>query len=297
MSISVGEDLSVIVPVNALVAIGNFEKDTPNLQKYFNKIFSRYAGSLTEKQKNEVENYKPYWCNLLLAPIPISTMIEENVTFETAIQSSYQKMKDFCCQLDMQFEMIELMHLSNMMFETTVDELVSSALSIFSDIAKTIPEENTQNRYEVPLSNVSPKLSDTLEHLGILTLAEKLSTVESLTDILQASVIDPITAAILKCCKEKFEDFETDLSGREELNKIINDMSEDLKNQFFIKSVLSIILTKAISDNITLAEAKLAFDEETLLNLATKEFMKIEALKNCATKLEKMVYSICDLSY
>ena len=106
-------------------------------------------------------------------------MIEENVTFETAIQSSYQKMKDFCCQLDMQFEMIELMHLSNMMFETTVDELVSSALSIFSDIAKTIPEENTQNRYEVPLSNVSPKLSDTLEHLGILTLAEKLSTVES----------------------------------------------------------------------------------------------------------------------
>lgn len=298
MSNVVGKELVVEVPVSAFKAIGNFDKDTKYFQKFLSKIFARSVDSLTEKQKQEFENLKPYWVNTLLISIPVSIMIEENITFETAIKAASQQMKDTCYHLDLQFtladSMCEFMPFANQMLEEVADEILSPAFKISSSI--TSSEENSDSRCSVTIKEVSQKLSDVLEDLGILTLAEKLSTVESLTDTLQTSVLNPISETLTKCCKEKFEDFETNLSAREEFNEMINEMLEELKDQFFIKSVLSILLTKAISDNITLAEAVLAYDEATLLDLAAKELTKVEALKSCAAEYEKMIYGIYELS-
>mgnify|MGYP001048344226 CR=1 FL=1 len=103
----VGKNLSVTAPIAALKKMGHVD-GSEGIQEFFDKMLARVENSMTDEQKQQMAEYKPYLANSPILPIVITNMIEQDLNFTNSLKASKSEITMSCLQMKFVFGMMSI---------------------------------------------------------------------------------------------------------------------------------------------------------------------------------------------
>lgn len=281
----VGKNLQVTVPVSALKKMGHIE-GTESIQAFFDRIVSRFDGVITDEQKKQqLAEYQPYLANTTFLPIIVTNMLEEDMNFSDAMKASESEIFMSCLHARAIFGMMDIIPGASQMFESVIGEII--------DALSGVETQNTSdtNIFSCQIKEVPASVCVALAKLGILDIAEKISKMEKVSTALQEKLVNPVLDAAIKTVliQEKISEDELDENDKAEIKLAICMASGDVSTIWPVQTILSTVLTKAIDDDITMAEAMATFDADQLVESTVEKIVFSDSLAKYAEQLEKVM--------
>ncbi len=278
----VGKNVSFGVPISVLKKIGNID-GTESIQSFYEKMFARVSETLTEDQKKLVEEYLPYVSSSLFVPIVVTNMIERNEKFADALTSSQAEIQLTSIQMRAVFGMLNIIPGASEMIESVIGEIIDALTGIDE---KSIAMSSDSDKINVSIKELSPNFCAELAKLGILDIAGKISLMEKVSTAIRVKVVDPIFTAVVDAIIEE-EHEEMDEEDKAEIRNLLDATAAEASITFPVQMILSTVITKAISDDITVAEAMATFDADQLVESTVEEIAFSDSLEKYAVQLKK----------
>lgn len=280
----VGKSMSVTPPITALKKMKHID-GSENIQEFFEKLLARTEASMTDEQKKQMAEYKPYIANAALLPIVIVKMVEENLNFTDSLEASKFELTMNCLQMSAVFGMMSIIPGASEMFESVVGQIVDALSNM--EVQNSEPSE--VNAFGCQIKEMSTEFCTALEKLGITALGEKISNMEKVTSAIRVNMIDPvfnsIISAVLK--EENLTEDAMEEDDKADIQAVIEAAAETTAITFPIQTIFSTVLTKAIEDDITMAEAMATFDADQLVEATVEKLIFSESLAKYAEQIEK----------
>lgn len=280
----VGKNLSVTAPVTALKKMGHID-GSDGIQEFFEKLLARVENSMTDEQKQQMAEYKPYLANSPILPIIVTNMIEQDLNFTDSLKASKFEITMSCIQMKAVFGMMSIIPGATEMFETVIEEIIDA-----------LSDMNTQNStpsditvFSCPIKEMSTEFCAGLEKLGITALGEKISNMEKVTTAIRVNMIDPVFDSIINAIlkEDNITEDEMDADDKAAIQQAIKSTAEDAAITFPVQTIFSTVLAKAIEDDITMAEAMATFDADQLVESTVEKIVFSENLAKYAEQLER----------
>lgn len=289
----VEKNLSVSVPLTVLKKMGDID-GTESIQSFFLKAFAQAEHAMTDEQKKQIAEYKPYLANSVFLPIIVTNMVERSINFTEALEVSQSEIRMNIFQMQLFLGMMDMVPESFEMFESVIGELVGP----LSEISTTNSNTPDAEYINCPIEKMSPKFCAALESLGIIAIGEKVSGMEKVKSTLQVNLIEPVFNAIINCVLAEEHMTEEDMNAEDkaEIKTTIEMVSEVFKQTFPLQTVLSTVLTKAIENDITMAEAMATFEEDQLIESTLEKIIFSKNLAKYSEQIEKALGIIHKLS-
>ncbi len=280
----VGKNLSVSAPITALKKIGHIE-GSDGIQEFFEKLLVRIEPSMTDEQKKQIAEYKPYLANAAFLPILITNMIEQDLNFTDSLEASRFEITTNCIQMSAIFSMMSIIPGASEMFESVIGEVINA----LSDMDIQNPEPSEISNFSFQIKEISSEFCTALEKLGVTALGEKISSMEKVSTAIRVNMIDPVFNSIINTIlkEENLTEEEMEADDKAEIQQAIEATAEAASETFPIQSIFSTILAKAIEDDITMAEAMATFDANQLVESTVEKIVFSETLAKYAEQLEK----------
>ncbi len=280
----VGKNLSVTAPIAALKKMGHVD-GSEGIQEFFDKMLDRVENSMTDEQKQQMAEYKPYLANSPILPIVITNMIEQDLNFTNSLKASKSEITMSCLQMKFVFGMMSIIPGATEMFESVIGEIIDA----LSDINTQKTTSSDVSVFGCPIKEMSPEFCAVLEKLGITALGEKISNMEKVTTAIRVNMIDPVFDSIINAIlkEENITKEDMDADDKAEIQQAITSTAEEAATTFPIQTIFSTVLAKAIEDDITMAEAMATFDTDQLVESTVEKIVFSETLAKYADQLEK----------
>lgn len=282
----VGKNLSVTAPVAALKKMGHID-GSEDIQEFFEKLLARVEDSMTDDQKKQMAEYKPYLANSPLLPIIVTNMIEQDLNFTNSLEASKFEITMSCLQMKAVFGMMSIIPGATEMFESVIGEIVDA----FSDIDIQNPTPYDATIFSCQIKEMSLEFCATIEKLGITALGEKISNMEKVTTAIRVNMIDPVFNSIINAIlkEDNITEEEMDADDKAEIQQAIEATAKEAAITFPVQTIFSTVLAKAIEDDITMAEAMATFDADQLVESTVEKIVFSETLAKYAEQLEKAI--------
>lgn len=288
----VGKNLSVSVPVSVLKKMGHIE-GAEKVQDFFEKMFRETEPLATHPNVKKMEEYIPYLSNAAFAGIVINKMIVNNQKFSEALEEAQPDLQEEGFKMGFKFTMLSILPGASEMISAIIGELVKS----LSGISVENPDNSNSNKFTCQISEVSEELWAKLEKLGVLSISDDISNMEKVAETFQSKMIVPLINALYKGVmeNENVSEEELDDDERAELKELIDEAAEFASTGYIIQIILTNVLTKAIEDDITVAEAMATYEENELAALAVETIIFSEDLAKYAKELENVMKTISSI--
>lgn len=289
----VEKNLSVSAPITVLKKMGHID-GTESILSFFQKAFARAEHAMTDEQKKQMAEYKPYIANSVFLPIIVTNMIEQDINFTDALEFSQSEIRMNTFQLQLLFGMMNLIPEVSEMFESVIGELVDALSGVNNNKSNTSDTEY----FNCQIEKMSPKFCTALKNLGIISIGEKISGMEKVTHTIQVNIIEPVFSTIINCVLEEEHMTEEEMSAEDkaDIKETIESLSAAIIQTFPLQTVFSTVLAKAIEDDITMAEAMATFDEDQLVESTIEKIVFSESLAKYSEQIEKALGIIHKLS-
>lgn len=280
----VGKNLSVTAPVTALKKMGHID-GSDGIQEFFEKLLARVENSMTDEQKQQMAEYKPYLANSPILPIIVTNMIEQDLNFTDSLEASKFEITMSCLQMKAVFGMMSIIPGATEMFESVIEELIDA----LSDMNIQNPTSSDVTFFSFQIKEMSAEFCAGLEKFGITALGEKISNMEKVTTAIRVKMIntvfESITNAMLKV--DNITEEEMDAEDKADIQQAITSTAEEAAITFPVQTIFSTVLAKAIEDDITMEEAMATFDADQLVESTVEKIVFSETLAKYAEQLEK----------
>lgn len=280
----VGKNLSVTAPVTALKKMGHID-GSDGIQEFFEKLLARVENSMTDEQKQQMAEYKPFLANSPILPIIVTNMVEQDLNFTDSLEASKFEITMSCLQMKAVFGMMSIIPGATEMFESVIGELIDA----LSDMNIQNPTSSDVTFFSFQIKEMSAEFCAGLEKFGITALGEKISNMEKVTTAIRVKMINPvfesITNAMLKV--DNITEEEMDAEDKADIQQAITSTAEEAAITFPVQTIFSTVLAKAIEDDITMEEAMATFDADQLVESTVEKIVFSETLAKYAEQLEK----------
>lgn len=285
----VGKNLSVAAPVSTLKKMGHIN-GTESIQAFFEQMLSKVSKIATAEQRSAIDEYRPYLCNSPLAPIVLKNMVEQNLNFSDALAASSSEIQLTSMQLRAVFGMINIIPGVNEMINSVLDDIVNSLNGYAGD--------SESEDISFALKEVSFDFCIAIGKIGIIDVIQKVSDMEKVSTAIKQKISTPLLSAAIKAVlgEEKISMDELDKDEMAELQEIVNQSTSEVAAIYPAQLVLSTVFTKAINDDITVAEAMATFDANQLVEEIAEKIVSSDGLSKYADQLEKVMAIACKLA-
>lgn len=285
----VGKNLSVAAPVSTLKKMGHIN-GTESIQAFFEQMLSKVSKIATSEQRSAIDEYRPYLCNSPLAPIVLKNMVEQNLNFSDALAASSSEIQLTSMQLRAVFGMINIIPGVSEMINSVLDDIVNSLNGYAGD--------SESEDISFALKEVSFDFCIAIGKIGIIDVIQKVSDMEKVSTAIEQKISTPLLSAAIKAVlgEEKISMDELDKDEMAELQEIVNQSTSEVAAIYPAQLVLSTVFTKAINDDITVAEAMATFDANQLVEEIAEKIVSSDGLSKYADQLEKVMAIACKLA-
>lgn len=264
-----GKTLSIQVPMTVIKSIGS-KYPVPAINDFAKKLIDKLHSAVDFSQKEDsfVEEILPYVSNYLFMPSIMKKMIVNNITFSQAIEASDDEMRETAAKMGAMMLLLRITGVTTtieQMFDEVVDKLAEAQKS--GEIPDTTKELTAESAtISVNLEDLPQALLYTLDNYGLYKIAEQAAKDPKVRNAIQNKTIDPIIESVLKVSEEE-DQLLSNLNSkdRKELQDLVTECREDGAIIFPLQVIVSAVLNKAISDNITFSQAAKEFNHETLM--------------------------------
>jgi len=286
-----GMSLSITVPVSILKSIGS-EHVIPQLNNYLVNFINglRDKMDFSENDNTLLKEVGPYLSNCIFAPTILKNMIIHNITFSQAIEASADDMDKIEAEAGAIMIFLGLTGTIGII-DGLLNEISDQIIEPFKNGEFPLSQENEDTPFiTIPLSDLPQATLYSLDNHGIYKIAEQAAHDPQIRSTIQNKLIDPMIESYLKVEDQK-SGIMTDITveDKKELQDIVTDYRDEKTIAFSLQAILSLVLTKAITDNITFSQAAAAFSPETYMNKIMKKIQDSPDLMKYRKILEDIV--------
>jgi len=263
MSNLVGETLHLQLTTASIEKIGNIN-GSENLQKFYVDCLKNIKKYVSLKQKEELERIAPYLANAIFLPNIISTMIENNITYPTAVE---------ICEQDIY---LKLNRLTDTLKRLDIKKNIEQISIIFAKYANIHPN-NENPEYVVNTSlTITERIYNSILKSNLVFFALSFSSMKSVKTVLDEHMINPIKNKYLSQLEEHKESLGLDNMYLSFITSALDSEIEKIYITYPLQSIISTVLIKAIDEQITFTEAATCINFEEIKNAVDKDLKELE---------------------
>lgn len=261
-----GKSLSLNLPISTLKIMGTQYRIAP-LDDYIERVFTMLREKdLIPAERNDVlEDLQPYYSNFVYIDTIVEKMVVNNITFSQAVEASEDEIQKSQEALGFVILMLKVTGMEEM-----INQLLVELIDVASDDIKALAEGEENGKtatIPVKLKDLPQATLYTLQNYGLYSVAETAASDPQIRDLIHNKLINPVIESTLKVGEEE-ANLISDLTpeDKKELQDLVTECRDDNTLMYPLQTIISTVLTKAISDNITFSQAAATFKPEELLN-------------------------------
>lgn len=277
---SVEQKIGMSVPAITLTKIGKIE-GSEKVQQFVEKMMEGIENVINDEQREEMEELRPYIANVMFLPFIIAKMIHQNVTLKEALKNSEKDIQEIILNVTELYDIF--MHDAKFMDDFE---------KMWSEMVKAISSHDLSNKSKESMCRI--ELVGTMElivkiaNTGLFAVVNKICESEEMKKVLKNVLEDPIKEVVSDILKKKqvreFIDEEEYLESLDKVESFIN----SYKTTVPLENVLTIVLKKAINEDMTFGDAVKSFNEDELYLMAIDRisiYNNFEQIKELVQKM------------
>lgn len=280
MALLVGAQFVIELPKKVLDLIGDIEGADVIVD-----VLNLFIDSISDEEKKKWKEAVPQVSKAMFISTIISTMVENDITFAQSQNLSKNQMKQVVEQFKQILEMVNEEEDIKEMFSAMMSEIIRMAQDIAVDMKSN--DDDGNKTFEVTLSKMTPAFYNSLIKVDLVSLAEKIGENQNVKSKINNNIITPLKNAIIDVVKKIQErEFMSD-EDMEELFLQFEKSFDVFYVSFPLQAILSVILTKAIDENISFSEASTELEFDIIFEHVNKQITQfdkvpkiVEGLKN-----------------
>lgn len=261
-----GKSLSLNLPISTLKIMGTQYRIVP-LDNYIERVFTmlREKDLIPVERNDALEDLQPYYSNFVYIDTIVEKMVVNNITFSQAVEASEDEIQK---SQEALYFVILMLKVTGM--EEMINQLLVELIDVAGDDIKALSETNENGKtatIPVKLKDLPQATLYTLQNYGLYSVAETAASDPQIRDLIHNKLINPVIESTLKVGEEE-ANLISDLTpdDKKELQDLVTECRDDNTLMYPLQTIISTVLTKAISDNITFSQAAATFKPEELLN-------------------------------
>ena len=265
MSNLIGESLHLQLTTSAIEKMGIIS-GSEILQNFYLECFKNVSTNLSANQREILEKIAPYLANSIFLQLIISTMIENNVTFLTAIE---------ICEPDIY---LQPNRLTDTLKRLDITKNIENISIIFAKYANIRPN-NENPEYVINTSlTITERIYNSILKANLVFYALTFSSMKSVKKILDEHMINPVKTKYLSQLQDGHDDLEIDDLSLAFITSAIDAEIDKTYVTYPLQSIISTVLIKAIDKDITFTEAASKTDFDEIEKTVKKDLKELESI-------------------